>query len=216
MKRAFGLYEWLGPLGLTPLAAWAWWRVGGGRADVAALAVLVPVIHGYVVPAIGTNVLKVWGFTTRLRIGAIRPQHGFVFGSATAVLVAGLFAALGPDAGLAARAGGTAALLLAVNWIYDALAIRHGVLVVRNQCWADGRSEWAVAGDYVVWFFGLFGLIHGALLHLAMQHMAGDAMLWIAGGAAATMLGPTLAYIAASRLRHGHSGCRPMERSVGA
>lgn len=216
MKRAFGLYEWLGPLLLTPLAIWLWWRAGGGRADLAALAVAVPVVHGYVVPAVGTNVLKVWGFTTRVRIGAFRPQHGFVFGSATAALVALLFWALGPGAGLGLRAGATGALLLAINWAYDALAIRHGVLVVRNQCWADGQSPWAVAGDYVVWFFGLFGLIYGALLHLALERMAGNPAPWIAAGVAATMLVPTLAYVAASHLRHGHSGCRPVERSVGA
>ena len=47
----------------------------------------MPIAHAYIVPGIGTNVLRVWEFDTRLRLGRFRPHHGFVFGSATAMLV---------------------------------------------------------------------------------------------------------------------------------
>ena len=130
VKRMFGHYEWLGPLLLTPAAGWLWLQVGDGNWAVMLVAVTLPVLHGYVVPAIGTNLLKVWSFSTRVRIGNFRPQHGFVFGSATAAIVALLFLALGNDAPAILRAGATGGVLLAVNWAYDALAIRHGA------CWS--------------------------------------------------------------------------------
>jgi hypothetical protein len=219
VKRFFRLYEWLGPLVLTPLAAWLWWIVSGGSPGVVALAVLVPVIHAYVVPAIGTNVLKVWSFGSRVRIGRFRPQHGFVFGSATACITALLFLLLqlGP-AWLnqpAAAALVTGTVLLAINWLYDALAIRHGMLAVYNQPWADGARPAAIAADYVIWFFGVFGLIYGGGMRAALDKFSpgqppGAVLPWLLALVAATMLVPTLLHIGASRLRHGHNGCRPV------
>ena len=217
MRRLFSLYEVLGPAILTPLAAYGWWRHYDGNGHLAAIAVAVPVMHAYVVPGIGTNVLKMWAFTTRLRLGRFRPHHGFVFGSATAVLT---LPCLGtpeaqPTLGTILASGllvGT--LLLAVNWIYDALALKHGVLEVYNQPWADGAGPWAIAADYVPWFFGLFGVLYGAGLRLAESVLFAapsgtTALLLGAGLAAAVMVVPALGYVAASWLRHGHSGCRP-------
>lgn len=217
MRRLFRLYEVLGPAILTPLAAYGWWRHYDGNTHLAALAVAVPVLHAYVVPGIGTNLLKMWAFTTRLRLGRFRPHHGFVFGSATAVLA---LPCLGtpdaqPDLGTILASGLlVGALLLAVNWVYDALALKHGVLMVYNQPWADGAGPWAIAADYVPWFFGLFGVLYGAGMRLAESMLlvapsVSGTLLLGAGLAAVVMIVPTLGYVAASWARHGHSGCRP-------
>ena len=220
MRRFLHLYQYFGPALLTPLAAWAWWRHDGGNGPLAALALGVPILHAYVVPGIGTNVLGMWAFNTRLRLGKFRPQHGFVFGSATAVLTLPCMGAPDPAPGLAAiavTAFCVGAVLLAVNWLYDALALKHGILEVYNQPFADGAGPAAIAADYVPWFFGLFGLIHGAGLRMAEGVLlnAPSATLALALGAAlvaATITLPALAYVAASYLRHGHSGCRPLAR----
>ena len=214
MNGFFRVYEWLGPILFTPLAAWLWWVASSGNPKVVALAILVPVIHAYVVPGIGTNILKVWSFGSRTRIGHFRPQHGFVFGSATASITALLFILLELDKSLSAALV-TGASLLAINWLYDALAIKHGMLAVYNQPWADGGSPAVIAGDYVIWFFGVFGLIYGAGMRMAMESLAPDqpieaVLLWILALVAATMFVPTLLYIFASRLRHGHNGCHPV------
>lgn len=222
MKRFFSLYEWLGPLILTPLATWLWWRISA-NGGIVALAVIVPVVHAYVVPGIGTNLLKVWAFESRARLGDFRVQHGFVFGSATSSLTALLFLliAAGPSylEGTAATALLVGLSLAAINWFYDVLAIRHGILAVYNQPWADGASAVAIAGDYVVWFFGVFGLIYGggmreALARLGPDTAPAEVVSWAAGLLATTMLVPTLLYIVASQIRHGHSGCRPVMRRV--
>jgi hypothetical protein len=210
VKNALRVYEWLGPLLLTPLAAFLWWQVSGGDAGFVVLALAVPIVHAYVVPAIGTNVLKVWAFDSRMRIGGFRLQHGFLFGSATASITALLFL-LAESAGALAMALATGAILLAINWAYDTLAIRHGILAVYNQPWADGAPPVAIAADYVFWFFGVFGLIYGSGMRLALDAPT-SLPAWLAGMLAATLCVPTLLYIAASRLRHGHNGCRPVTR----
>lgn len=212
MRRVFAVYEILGPALLTPLAIWAW-RRHEGDAALTAFAVAIPIAHAYIVPAIGTNVLRMWAFTSRLRIGRFRPQHGFLFGSATALVALPLAGAPGDGdvVGAALRMG---AALLAINWVYDALALRHGVLEVYNQPWADKAGPWAIAADYAPWFFGLFGVLYGAGLKLAETSAApltiGAATL------AATLTLPALCYVAASYARHGHSGCRPAVPRAGS
>ena len=218
MRKAFDIYAILAPLVLMPIAVLAWWRHYEGNAQLTALAVILPVLHAYIVPGIGTNVLGMWAFNARLKVGKFRPQHGFVFGSATALLTLLVIGSPDPHAGLreaffAGCAG--AALLLAVNWSYDALAIRHEVLEVYNQPWADGAGAWAIAGDYVVWFFGLFGLIYVGGLKLAEGVLLKAPTTGVALGIGAALLGatlllPALCYIASSYLRHGHNGCRPV------
>jgi len=212
MRRLFSLYALLGPALATPLAIWAWARHYDGAAALVACAVAIPIVHAYVVPAVGTNVLRMWAFTTRLRIGRFRPHHGFVFGSATALIALPLAGEAGDGdvAGAALRIG---AALLTINWIYDALAIRHGVLEVYTQSWADGGSPWALVGDYAPWFFGVFGLIYGAGLKLAETSAAPLAVG--AATLATTLVLPALLYVAVSFARHGHSGCRPATPRTG-
>jgi len=218
MTRCFRLYRSLGPLLLTPLAAWLWWRHYDGNVPLAAIAVGVPILHAYIVPGIGINVLKMWSFTTLP--GRLLPRHGFVFGGATAILTLPLMGAPNPvAAATAVLATGllVGAVLLAVNWIYDALALKYGILHVYNQPWARGEAPWSVAADYVVWFFGGFGLLYGGGLRLAEAELLTAPGLLKAAEIAVALVGatisvPTLLYIAASNIRHGHSGCRPIAR----
>lgn len=223
MRRAFDIYASLAPLLLLPLAVVLWWRHYDGNVALVAIALSVPILHAYIVPGIGTNVLGMWAFNARLKIGNFRPQHGFLFGSATALLVLPVIGTPDADSSpvdvlVAAGAGGL--VLLAVNWIYDALALKHGVLEVYNQPWARGAGPWSIAGDYVWWFFGLFGFLYVGGLKLAERMLisapsARNAFLVGTGMLIATLFLPTLGYVASSWLRHGHSGCRPVSRRRG-
>ncbi|MDH3743350.1 MAG: hypothetical protein OER56_17300, partial [Hyphomicrobiales bacterium] len=195
-----------------------------GNWHLVAVAIAVPAMHAYFVPAIGTNILGVWQFNSTLKIGHFRPQHGFVFGSATALITLAVMAKAEPVLGiytLIETAVLCGLLLLAVNWIYDALAIRAGYLEVFNQPWADGRGPWAIAADYAIWFFGLFGLIYGAGLRLAEATLLASPQ-WFSTAiiilltVAATALFPALGYCAATFWRYGHTGLKPCRRPSAA
>ncbi|MGD0722673.1 MAG: hypothetical protein ABR970_16690 [Roseiarcus sp.] len=223
-SRFFHLYAYACPAILTPLAFFLWRRHYDGNAQLAAVALGIPIAHAYLVPGIGTNVLKMWRFNARLKLGALRPHHGFVFGGATATLSLPIFPAPSAEPTASSILGvalGVGALLLFVNWIYDALALRHGVLEVYNQPWADGAGPWAIAADYACWFFGVFGLLYGAGLRFAEGALLaapswGEMLAIGAGLVIATAVLPTLGYICSSYLRHGHSGCRPIARGADA
>jgi hypothetical protein len=219
MTRWFRLYEWGGPLLVTPLALACWLTAFSGAWAPSLVATIVPVLHAYIVPGIGTNVLKVWRIHSPFALGGFRWQHGFLFGSTSALVVAltvlGLEALPG-GAGPLPTAIVAAAVLLAINWIYDVIAIRAGVLEVYNQPWSQGAGAWSITADYVVWFFGLFGFIYTLGVALLPARMsAGEAASAIILLTAATTLVPTAFYMASSKLRHGHSGCRPIPRAGG-
>ena len=71
---------------LAPASFVLWQRASGGQPQVIAIAWGLPILWAYILPGLGTNVFKVWEFDVRLKLGRFRPQHGFVFGSATAMI----------------------------------------------------------------------------------------------------------------------------------
>jgi hypothetical protein len=216
----FGLYQYAAPLVLLPLAYWLWLERSGGEHRLALLLMSMPVIYAYVVPAVGTNVLRIWEFNTRLRLGRFRPHHGFVFGSATSLIA---LACLGPRGEVGwAEVLRTAFVLGSVlafwNWLYDVAALRSGFLKVYTRSFADRRGPEAVAMDYAPPIFGLFGVVYGAAIVLA-EHLLRDPgsgwywPLFVAANLACIMI-PVAGYIAWSYARNGEHGLKSYEESL--
>jgi len=219
MKRLLSFYQYLAPLVLAPASFVLWQRASGGQPQVIAIAWGLPILWAYILPGLGTNVFKVWEFDVRLKLGRFRPQHGFVFGSATAMiawLVHGAAVASGPD--LLRQALVFGAVLGFVNLIYDIKAIEAGVLHVYNEPWADGLPAAAIAMDYAPWIFGGFGLVYGASLG-SVQWLTHDGPLGAAAFAALfgaslilALALPTGGFMLQSLQRYGHAGTRPIEK----
>lgn len=218
MKPLFSVYAWAAPLLLAPLSAWLWYRELQGQWAPLLVAWAMPVLWAYIVPGVGTNVLKVWEFDVRLRLGRFRPQHGFVFGSATSMLAWAVHGAPAQGWGDVARQALVLASVLGFwNLLYDVRALQAGVLKVYNQPWADGQPAEAVAMDYAPWFFAGFGAVYGASLGLAewqLQRLQSPlaAGLVLAGSLSLACALPVAGYVAQSRRRHGHNGTRPVPR----
>jgi len=220
MKRALSVYQYAAPIVLAPLSFLLWRREYAGNLKLTATAWLIPILWAYIVPGIGTNVLNVWEFDTRLRLGRFRPHHGFVFGSATAMIAWLVHGTPTRDLWDVAR---NALILCSVigfwNLLYEVKALQSGILRVYNQPWADGRDETAIALDYAPWFFGGFGAIYGAgiglmewldvrgALSMPMFVAAFGLVLFL------TLTVPAGGYILQSIRRHGHWGTRPVKRS---
>lgn len=215
--RYLKAYAVVGPLMLGPLAYFLWWSRLGHDHRLAAAASFIPVFFAYLVPGIGTNVLRLWEIRVGPLIGRFRPQHGFVFGSAAALLA---FLAL-PPVSASSTAGGAcrAALVLGStlgfwNWYYDIVAIRAGVIRVYNRPFAEGRGAEAIATDYAPAFFGLFGAMYGVQLYLLeWAVVAGQQrhFFWplVVGGTCVVVVVPVAAHMLISRRRHGTWGLAP-------
>jgi hypothetical protein len=219
MKKALSVYAYVAPAVLAPAALLLWYRTCEGDLQLVATAWLIPILWAYIVPGIGTNVLKVWEFDARFRLGRFRAHHGFVFGSATAMLAWLVHTGPACDFSTVARDALVMGSVLGFwNLLYDVKALQAGVLRVYNQPWADGKSEAEVAMDYAPWFFGGFGAVYGAGIG-AMEWL--HAKTWLSTPvfllAFVVMLGlsfavPTLGYIHRSIRKHGHWGTRPVQK----
>jgi hypothetical protein len=219
IKQALSVYQYVAPLILTPLALYLWWQRYDGNLSLVLTACLIPILYAYIVPGIGTNVLQVWEFNSKLRLGRFRPHHGFVFGSATALMA--WLCHSGPAQNLldVLQTGFVfAAVLGFCNIVYDIQAIKSGILRVYNQPWADGQSTAAIVMDYAPWFFAGFGAVYGSGLATAEWLSAKGLMNPVVSGGFIPVLLvlaialPVWGYRRHSFTTHGHSGCRPVHR----
>jgi len=219
VKRTLTLYQYLAPVILAPLSFWLWRREYKGDLRLVAAAWLVPVLWAYIVPGIGTNVLKVWEFNTRLRLGRFRPHHGFVFGSATAMLAWLVHVSVHDLFGVARTAFVLCSVLAFWNLLYDVKALEARILFVYNQPWAEDRGEAAIALDYAPWFFGGFGAVYGAGIG-TMEWLNVRGWLTTLSFAIAFSLMlvlclalPVAGFVLHSRRKYGHSGTRPIKKT---
>ncbi len=217
--KFFRWYQFVGPAILLPLGYWRWLVRYDGNHALAALALSVPVVFAYVVPGLGTNWLGLWEINTRLRIGAFRPHHGFVFGTATSMfgLVCVPASAVGSGFADYARAAlVTGSVLGFWNWLYDTYAVKEGFIVIHNRLAAAGNPAEVVVTDHAPVFFGSFGVVYGLVLQRAqaLGHGPPTAAYWtlLGVGCLAGTVVPVLAYVAASYLRHGESGLKVYRR----
>lgn len=219
MKRILSLYQYIAPAILTPLAAWLWFRESDRHLQITLMAWLLPIIWAYIVPGIGTNVLKVWEFDTRFKLGRFRPHHGFVFGSAASMLA---WLAHGSLASSLADVLRYAFILAGVlgfwNILYEIRAIEAGILKVYNQPWADGKEAADIALDYSPWFFGGFGAVYGLsvavtewLVHSIPLSSLTFTLLFVICLSLSIAL-PVWGFIRHSLARHGHKGTRPVSK----
>lgn len=216
-RKWLDLYAYLAPAVLTPLAFWLWWKTYQSQLAPVLMAWLIPILYAYIVPAVGTNVLKVWEFDTRLRLGRFRPHHGFVFGSATAMVGWCCHTGVASDLwAVLQRSLIYASVLGFWNILYEIRILKAGILRVYNQPWADGQGAEAVALDYAPWFFAGFGAIYGAGLGLAEwwenhYHLtAGHYVALFLAVLGLCVAIPVFGYRHCSFRNHGHSGCRPV------
>lgn len=213
MRPFFSVYQYLGPLILLP-GAYRLWLDRSDRHDFVVLVLLVPILFQYVLPAIGTNVLNLWEIDTRLRLGRFRPHHGFVFGTATAMLA---WLAVGePGSGWSAAGAARAAFIMGSvlgfwNWLYDMYAIRSGHIRVYTQPYRDGRGPEAIAADHAPVYFGTFGLCYGLAIYtgqILLVQQGRSELFWplLAFSVIGSLVVPAASYVAHSYLHHGHDG----------
>jgi hypothetical protein len=218
-RQFFTIYQYLSPLILTPLSFWLWWKTYEENLTLTLNAWLLPILFAYIVPGVGTNILKVWEFNTRFRLGKFRPHHGFVFGSATSMIVwlththsaMGIFDVI-------QSAFIVASVLGFWNLIYDIKALKAGILLVYNQPWGDKKGEEAIAMDYAPIFFAGFGAVYGANISIAELLNSSELLtglvsyIYFMVSLVIAIGVPVWLYRYFSFKKHGHSGCKPITR----
>jgi hypothetical protein len=187
MRHFFNIYQYLALMVIFPLAYYFWLQRYEGDHELVILIMSIPILFSYIVPAVGTNWLKIWDFDTRFKLGRFRFQHGFVFGSATSLITVFVLPLETGREGLLNLlwAAFTLGSVLALwNWLYDLFAIKAHFLLVYNRAWHEGQKPETISLHYAPAFFGMFGLFYGAaviIIEGAWYQRAGhlDLLLWI-------------------------------------
>jgi len=146
-----------------PMMAWLWYQKAG-----TAFAVLVlglPLIYGYVVPGIGTNILKQWRFRDSWVVGDYYIHHGFIYASGLSLAL--YFGFVPGQTGdmwdIIANLVRMACIIGFAGWWHDLIAIRQGMMEVYNRAWKEGAAPEVIVTKYAPLCFSLFGAIYGGM-----------------------------------------------------
>ena len=222
MRRFFNLYQFLCPLLALPATWYLWLEEFAWNTEFVFLILSLPIVSSYVVPGIGTNYLGIWEFDTKFRLGKFRPQHGFVFGTATALIVYLCFdhSVAVVDSALVLRTAFVMGSVIGFwNWFYDALAVEAGFIRLYNKAWADGAGPAGITMEYAPVYFGMHGFVYGAEIRI-LQYLLVEQQLWewywplfiICN--ILTIAIPTLTYMAFARMRTGEWGIESYKDQV--
>ena len=223
LKSFYTAYQFVVPLALFPLAYWLWWQRLDQNHAVAALILFVPVIFYQLFVMIGIMGLGLWRMNTWPTIRGFRPHHGFVLGTASALLIyltmrmtpvgAGGFAAFLTSAFLGASVFGF------WNWWYETYAIKSGFISIFTKRAASGASAEEAVTDYAPVLFGSMGACYGVMVRAAevLLTTSDDSLLYwsvaLVGGLAMILV-PTALYEVRHRQRYGESGLRSYKHQI--
>lgn len=218
-KFLFDIYQYIAPVILTPVSFILWNKTYSGNLYLVFIAVCIPIFYAYIVPGIGTNLLKLWKFNSPLMIGNFRIHHGFIFGSATSVITWIISNGIATDYKDVIISSFVVGSVLALwNTIYDIEAIKAGVVKVFNQSYADGKDAEAIVMDYGPVIFGFFGAVYAAGLktsELIMERQSITVLQFFFLFMFILLLSitvPVLLFVRSSIKNHGHNGLSPFYR----
>lgn len=167
-KRLFlsALMFWL-PIPVTTAMAIVWWRFSGDL-KVVSVAVLLPLVYGYVMPFIGINILKNWQFKGGWRIGGMYVHHGFMYASKLSFFGFAPLMILSIEMPVwilnCLWIGMTSVLYACTAWLQDHLSFSFGIVI-------DPKSGLSLnVNRYAPVCFSLIGLLYTAGL-VTCYHM---------------------------------------------
>jgi hypothetical protein len=184
---------YLFPLVGFPLVAYAWWRVGHSWPFVV-VVMGVPVVFGYVMPAILTGVIKRWRFTSGPRLGPYYVHHGFIYGSKLALALLAVvrsFDTVVSVLDVVAISVVTGAATAFGGWWHDTQAVRAGKIAIDDGI--EGLSTFAPPSYFAM------GATYAVVSIAAHRVLIADpgALPWVFPAALVTLcLVPTIVFVA--------------------
>jgi hypothetical protein len=218
MKRFYSIYQYVVPIIFFPVGYYLWLRQFSGDHSLVILTLSLPVIWGYVIPGIGTNLLRLWGFNTCFRIGRYRPHHGIVFGTAVSLIALLCNNAISQDTNfmsIASSAFVFGSVYAFWNWLYDMYAIKSGFITLHKpEHYKDVNVEMIVT-EYAPIIFGFFGICYGVFLHLMQYYLIGQSrsdLYWsfLIWGNISVLIIPVLAFGIFTYFKYGIGGIKSL------
>lgn len=211
MKRFYSIYQYVAFLIFFPLSTYIWYKELGSVKNTL-LVILLPIVVAYIIPAIGTNVTKLWKFNTKHRAGNFRIYHGFVFGSVLNLFGYMLYKVSPSYSGILESiffAIISGSFIAFWNWYYDIYAVESGFMVVNNKPAYEKKSAHEIVADYAPVYFFMFGFIYALYLKCLEYYFVkpyNNFNVVVTAMYLVALIVPTLVYMCFSYIRHKDLG----------
>ncbi|MCP4413735.1 MAG: hypothetical protein GY808_14340 [Gammaproteobacteria bacterium] len=175
MKKLMIIWVYLLPFPVC-IAAFLYWREVTKSQLFALFIIALPVLYGYIIPGIGTNIMKKWRFHGKMLLGNYYIHHGFKYASNLnlSFFVAFSDAYVQPNPSLhryITIALSTAFIQGYIIWIHDTHCIKQGMLELDNPFSRAGKSAEEISFQYAPLTFFLIGLTFAISSLIAYQQL---------------------------------------------
>ncbi len=175
MKKLMIIWVYLLPFPVC-IAAFFYWREVTKSQLFALFIIALPVLYGYIIPGIGTNIMKKWRFHGKMLLGNYYIHHGFKYASNLnlSFFVAFSDAYVQPNPSLnryITIALSTAFIQGYIIWIHDTHCIKQGMLELDNPFSRAGKSAEEISFQYAPLTFFLIGLTFAISSLIAYQQL---------------------------------------------
>jgi len=162
-KKFLFFFDHILPFPLMFIMFYLWYRRFDGNGWMASFVLALPFVWGYVVPGIGTNLLKLWRFEGKGRIGNFYWHHGFMYAGPLALLLYTTFGD-GPVSTtqiitIILCTGGMQGLLSSQH---DIMAVKAGTLIIDNPPGRAGKSAEEIVNYMSPLYFFLLGSMYAS------------------------------------------------------
>ncbi len=160
------IYNYIYPFFGFPLLLWLWTR--STSLLFAALVMGLPLVFGYLIPGIGTNILKLWRFRGHWLMGNYFIHHGIIYASTMGLaLYLSFFATNQLDVwNMLGNIARTSTMIGFVGWWHDILAVRHGVIEIYNGPWKHGASPETIVSHATPYCYVFLGAAYAGIATL--------------------------------------------------
>jgi hypothetical protein len=170
---ALFLIDFILPLPLTALMLFLWYiRTNNWLFSLYVL--MLPLLFGYIIPGIGTNILKLWAFKWKfMRIGDYFIHHGFMYAPYFAL---SLYLTFGNAGAISLVQAATIVisnsfLQCFLTTLHDYMGVKSGMIEINNRPFREGKSAAEIILDYGPIGYALFGCTYAISCLAAYQYL---------------------------------------------
>ena len=167
------LIDFILPLPLTALMLYLWYMRTNSW-SFSLYVILLPLLFGYVVPGIGTNVLKLWAFKWKfMRMGNYFIHHGFMYAPYFALSLYLTFGNIGQISFIQAATiviSNTFLQCFLTTW-HDYWGVKSGMIEIYNRPYSEGKSAAEIILDYGPIAYALSGCTYAISCLVAYRYL---------------------------------------------
>ena len=153
------IVDFILPLPLTGLMIYLWF-IRTHNWPFSLFVIILPLLFGYIVPGIGTNILKLWTFKWRfMKMGNYFIHHGFMYApylSLSLYITFGYWEHLSIYQALTITIPNAFLQCFLTTW-HDYWAVKSGMIEINNRPFREGKSAAEIILDYGPIGYALFG-----------------------------------------------------------